>query len=433
MQVSLENTSNLERRMTVSLPAERLSGAIDTRLRNVAPTVNLKGFRRGKVPAKVIKQRYGAQIRNEAYGDLVRSSFDEAVREHNLTLAGSPSIKSEDGGEAGEIRYTATFEVVPDYGQIDVSTLQVDRETAKVEESDVDNMIETLRRQKHKWVPVERAAREGDLVTVETHAEVAGKRIPAEGVEPGKTVIGSGGLFPGVEAHLAGMSIGETRTVEVGFPMDWRVADMAGKMVAVTIKLLTVSEGSLPEVDAAFAKSFGIKGGKLDVFRKEVRANLERELRGNLMLRLRAEVTRKLVAAYSHVELPPRLVEAEARGLLRNAQQQARERGQPVDGLGHEQFMTVARNRIAAALLVGEIARQNDLQLDPALLRETMQLIASTYEDPQQVIDLYRNDPQMMANLRNRVMEEQVIDWIAERAKHSEVVLGFAEAMRPPA
>lgn len=433
MQVSLENTSNLERRMTVSLPAERLSGAIDSRLRNVAPTVNLKGFRRGKVPAKVIKQRYGAQIRNEAYGDLIRSSFDEAIRQENLTIAGTPNIQSQAEGEGGEIRYTATFEVVPDFGKIDVTALQVDRDTAKVEESDVDNMIETLRQQRHKWVPVERPAQAGDLVTVETHAEVAGTRIPAEGVESGTTVIGSGGLFPGVEANLVGMAIGEVRTVEVGFPMDWRVAEMAGKMVAVTIRMLSVSAGSLPELDAAFAKTFGIKGGKLDVFRKEVRANLERELRGNLMVRLRAEVARKLIAAYSHVELPPRLIEAEAAGLLRSAQQQARERKQSADGLNRDMFMVPARNRIAAALLVGEIARQNDIQLDPALLRETMQLIASTYEDPQQVIDLYRNDPQMMANLRNRVMEEQVIDWIAERANHTEVVLSFAEAMRPPA
>ncbi len=431
MQVSLENTSNLERRMTVALPAERLAGAIDSRLRNVAKTVNLKGFRRGKVPAKVIQQRFGPQIRNEAYGELVRASFDEAVRQESLKIAGSPNIQTQADGDGGEIRYTATFEVVPDFGTIDIEALQIDRETSKVEESDVDTMIETLRQQRHKWEEVARPAQAGDLISVETFTTVPGKRIPAEGVETGTTVIGSGAMFPGVEVHLAGLSKGDERTVDVGFPIDWRVADLAGQMASVTIKVISVSESHLPEVDVTFAKSFGIKGGKLDVFRKEVRANLERELRGNLMTRLRAEVARKLIAAYSHVELPPRLIEAEAHGLVRMAQQQAKERGQSSSSLTHQQFMVPARNRIAAALLVGEIARQNDLKLDPALLRETMQLIASTYEDPQQVIDLYRNDPQMMANLRNRVMEEQVIDWIAERANATEIALSFTEAMRP--
>jgi len=431
MQVSLENTSNLERRMTVSLPAERLTGAIDTRLRKVAKTVNLKGFRRGKVPAKVIQQRFGPQIRQEAYSDLVRASFDEALRQESLKLAGSPNIQAQADGEGGEIRYSATFEVVPDFGAIDITALQVDRETSKIEDSDVDTMIETLRQQRHKWEEVSRPGQVGDLISVETFATVPGKRIPAEGTENGATIIGSGGMFPGVEEHLAGLSKGDERTVDVGFPMDWRVADLAGQMASVTIKVLNVSESNLPVVDEAFAKSFGIKGGKLDVFRKEVRANLERELRGNLMTRLRAEVARKLINAYSHVELPPRLTEAEANGLVRMAQQQAKEKGQSSTSLSSQQFMVPARNRIAAALLVAEIARQNDLQLDPALLRETMQLIASTYEDPQQVIDLYRNDPQMMANLRNRVMEEQVIDWIAERANHTEVVLSFTEAMRP--
>lgn len=433
MQVSLENTANLERRLTVSLPAERLEDVVGNRLRELARTANIKGFRKGKVPTKVIEQRFGAQVRNEAYGELVRQSLGEAIRQQDLKLAGNPEIKAEEEGEGGEIRYTATFEVVPDFGQVDPAKLQIERVTSSIEESDIDTMIETLRQQRRQWENVERAAEPGDMVQVETFAETESARVPAEGVERGNTVIGSNVMFPALESRLAGMKAGDETQVEVTFPDNWRVAELAGKPAKVTLKVNKVASAKLPEVDEAFIKSFGIKSGKLEVFRKEVRANLERELRGNLMQRLRAEVASKLVAAYKDVELPPRLIEAEARSMAANASQQARQQGQANAKFEAGQFMDAARNRVAAALLVGEVARQNDLKLDNKRLTETLQLIASTYEDPDQVVELYRNDANLMSGLRNRVMEEQVIDWIAERAQATEKAMGFAELMRPAA
>jgi trigger factor len=192
-----------------------------------------------------------------------------------------------------------------------------------------------------------------------------------------------------------------------------------------------VAESFVPEIDEAFIRSFGVRSGKMEVFRKEVRANLERELRGTLMNRLRAEVASRLVNTYGNVEMPPRLVEFEARQLARTTAEQARQQGQVNVVESPEPFMIPARQRVAAGLIVGEIARRNDLVLDPARVRETMQLIASTYEDPSQVIELYRNDPNLMRGLQTRVMEEQVIDWIAERANASEKVMSFAEVMRP--
>ena len=432
MQVSLENTANLERRLTVSLPAERLDGVVGERLRELARTANIKGFRKGKVPTKVIEQRFGPQVRNEAYGELIRDSFGEAVRQQNLQIAGSPEIKAEPA-EGGEIRFTATFEVVPDFGAVDPKQLKIVRATATIEDADIDGMIETLRQQRRGWDPVERAAEVGDLVMVETFAVADGARFPAEGVDRGATVLGSNVMFPQLEGKLAGMKAGDEQAVDVDFPADWRVADLAGKSAKVTLKVTKVSAPRLPEVDEAFIKSFGIKSGKLDQFRKEVRANLERELRGNLMQRLRAEVAEKLVAAYASVELPPRLVEAEARQMAQVAEQQARQQGQAGAKIGHEQFLSAARNRVAAGLLVGEVARQNGLKLDGKRLNETLQLIASTYEDPQQVIELYRNDPNLMSSLRGRVMEEQVIDWIAERADATEKAMSFSELMRPAA
>ena len=433
MQVSLENTANLERRLTVSLPAERLEGVVGNRLRELARTANIKGFRKGKVPTKVIEQRFGPQVRNEAFGELVRESLGEAIRQQNLQVAGNPEVKAESAGEGGEIRYTATFEVVPDFGKIDPAALKIVRTTSSIEESDIDTMIETLRQQRRTWEAVERAAEAGDLVQVETFATTADERVPAEGAERGATVVGSNVMYPELEVRLAGMKAGDEAEVEVTFPENWRVAALAGKAAKVSLKVLKVSAPKLPEVDEAFIKSFGIKGGKLEQFRKEVRANLERELKGNLMARLRAEVASKLVAAFAEVELPPRLIEAEARGMAANATQQARQQGNPNARFEAAQFMDAAKNRVAAALLVGEVARQNELKLDGKRVTETLQLIASTYEDPDQVVELYRNDPNLMANLRNRVMEEQVIDWIAERADATEQSMSFTELMRPAA
>lgn len=433
MQVSLENTANLERRLTVSLPADRLEGVIGTRLRELARTANIKGFRKGKVPTKVIEQRFGAQVRNDAFGELVRESLGEAIRQQDLKLAGNPDIKAEPAGDNGEIRYTATFEIVPDFGAIDPAKLEIERVNSSIEESDIDAMIETLRQQRRQWENVDRAAEPGDMVQVETYAQTATERVPAEGAERGATVIGSNVMYPELESRLAGMKVGDEAQVEVTFPENWRVAALAGQAAKVTLKVNKVAAAKLPEVDEAFIKSFGIKSGKLEVFRKEVRSNLERELKGNLMQRLRAEVASKLVAAYKDVELPPRLIEAEARSMAATATQQARQQGQANLGFEPAQFTDAARNRVAAALLVGEVARQNELRLDNKRLTETLQLIASTYEDPAQVVELYRSDANLMSGLRNRVMEEQVIDWIAERAQSNEKTMSFAELMRPAA
>ena len=433
MQVSLENTANLERRLTVSLPAERLEGAVGKRLQEIGRTANIKGFRRGKVPAKVIEQRFGAQVRNEAYGDLIRESLGEAIAKENLRMAGNPDVKAEPAGDAGEIRYSATFEVVPDFGKVDPAQLKIVRATASIGEADIDGMIETLRQQRRTWDAVERAAEPGDLVTVETFAVTAAGRYPAEGADRGATVLGSNVMYPELESQLAGMKAGEQREVDITFPANWRVAELANQAAKVTLAVTKVSAPNLPAVDEAFVKSFGIKSGKVDQFRQEVRSNLERELKGNLMQRLRAEVAEKLVAAFASVELPPRLIQSEARQMVAAAEQQARQQGQPNARFEAEAFMPAARNRVAAGLLVGEVARQNNLKLDPARLNETLQLIASTYEDPQQVIELYRNDPNLMSSLRGRVMEEQVIDWIAERAEATEKAMTFAELMRPAA
>ena len=428
MQVSVESVGNLERRVILSLPTGDVEAQVGGRLREIARSARIKGFRPGKVPASVVEQRYGQQVRAEILDDLLRRGLDQAVRENALRVAGAPEIRRDEAAGEGELKFVAALELVPEFGELDMAKLQVVRHTAEVTEADIGRMLENLRQQRASWTRVERAAQAGDLADLETASTVDGQRMPAEGFEKTSTVLGSAALYPEVEAAIVGMLPGEEKTIDVTLPADWHVPQFAGKTITSTFRLVGLAEQVLPEVDAAFIRSFGVKSGDLAQFRAEIRSNLERELKGALMNRLRREVGDQLVAAYGHVELPPRLVEQEAQALLANAAEQARRQGQALTA-GIEAFRDAARKRVLVGLLVAEVARRNELRLDPARLNETLRLIASTYEQPQQVIELYRNDPQLLQGLQNRVMEEQVIDWIAERAQHTEQALSFQDAI----
>ena len=430
MQVSVENLSKLERKLTVSVPSERLDDNVRARLRELGQNVRLKGFRPGKVPAKVIEQRYGRQVRSEAMGELIRQSFAEAVQQEKLRPAVAPSIETTGTPEGGAIRYTATFEVMPEIGKIDVSGLHIVKPTSSVADADIDQMIETLRLQRRSWNPVERAAQAGDMVMFESSATNDTGRIPAEGVERAGTILGTNALFAEFEQQLIGVKTGDEREFDIAVPADYRVAALAGKQTKFSVKIARVSEAALPPIDASFIQSFGIASGDLAQFRTEVRANLERELKGVLMARLKSDVVEKLVAAHGEIEFPARMIEAEARGLARQAEQQAKSQGNKDAKVSHEGLLPVAKKRVAAAMLLGELAHQNNIRLDNARLGEMLSTIASTYEEPQQVIDLYRNDPQLMQGLQSRVIEDQVIDWIAEHSDLATQELSFAEVMR---
>ena len=325
MQVSVESTGNLERRINFSLPAEQLESSISGRLREIARTARIKGFRPGKVPARVIEQRFGEQVKAEVMGGLVRQTLDSAIREHDLRVAGVPSI---DRAGEGELDFVATVEVVPDFGDIDVAKLTVVRNTAEVADADIDQMVENLRLQRRTWSKVERAAGAGDLVAGALWTQLEDFRQPAEGAEQFSTAIGSGQLLPALENALAGLEPGVESVIDVTFPEAWRQPQLAGKTAQVHVTLAQVSEPVLPQVDAAFIRSFGVKSGDADKFREDIRANLERELKGALMNRLRREVGEQLTATWAHVELPPRLVENEARSMLAQQVEQIRRSGQ---------------------------------------------------------------------------------------------------------
>lgn len=433
MQVSVENVGTLERKLTVSVPSARLETTIKSRLRELSRSVRLKGFRPGKIPEKVIEQRYGRQVRSEALSELIRDSFNEAVKQENLRPAVQPSIETSGQPVDGELKYVATFEVMPEIGSIDVSGLKIVKPVAEVSDADIDRMIETLRLQRRTWNNVERAAQDGDLVMFESAATTATGRVPADGVERSGTILGSNALFAQLEQKLVGLSTGDERELDVTFPAEYRVPALAGQSAKMQVKIARVSEASIPELNDEFMQQFGIGEGGLARFRTEVRANLERELKAALMARLKGDVVEKLVDAHNTLEFPKRMVDAEARGLVQQAQQQAQQQGQPAPSITPESVRPVAQRRVAAAVLLGELARQNDIRLDPARVQDMLATIASTYEEPEQVVELYRNDPQLMDGLRSRVVEDQVIDWIADHAEAATTTLSFDEVMRPGA
>lgn len=427
MQVSVENVGKLGRKLTVKFPAERLDAQVSQRITEMGRTVRIKGFRPGKVPTNVIKQRFGAQVRGEALSELIGSTLREAVEQEKLQPIANPSVDTTGNPEGGEIAYTATFEVMPEFPVVDVAALEIARPKAEVKDADIDKMIETLRTQRRSFDEVSRASTEGDFVMFEYAAEAGDYRFPAEGLERAGSVLGSGTLFKALDEALTGRTAGEDLVQDVAFPEDFRNPELAGKTAKVTFKIVKVQEPNLPAVDDAFVQLFGVADGSIESFRKEVRANLERELKATVMARLKGEVAEKLADAFPDLDVPELMADAEARSLASGNLP----RGQEPSPEMVAEAKPFARKRVVAALLMGEIARKHEIRLDRKRANDTLFAIASTYEEPEKVIELYGSDPQLMSGLQNRVMEDQVAEWVADNAKTTDQELSFDEVMRP--
>ncbi|OOG37028.1 trigger factor [Rhodanobacter sp. C05] len=427
MQVSVENIGTLERKLTVKFPAERFETQVSARIAEMGRTVRLKGFRPGKVPTTVITQRFGAQVRGEVLSDLIGSTLREAVEQEKLQPIANPAINTTGRPENGEIAYTATFEIMPEFPAVDVAALEITRPVAVVADADIDKMLETLRQQRRSFEEVERASVEGDFVMFEYAAEAGDYRFPSEGLERAGSVLGSGTLFKALDEALSGRKADDSFDAEIAFPEDFRNDQLAGKTAKVSFKIIKVQEPKLPELDGEFAKLFGIEDGDLDNFRKEVRANLERELKAALMARLKSEVAEKLADTHGELDVPKLMVQSEARNMAVGSVPQGQ---QPPPQL-IDAAMPIARKRVIAGLLMGEIARKQEIKIDRKRIAEQLAAIASTYEEPEKVIELYNGDPQLMSGLQNRVMEDQVAEWVAEHAKTTNLDLSFDDVMRP--
>lgn len=429
MQVQLETLGKLGRKLTVKFPAEQFESRVRERLNEMSRSARLKGFRPGKVPVKVIEQRYGAQIRGEAMSDLVDSTFREAVQQEKLQPVAMPDIDTDGRAHDGEIAYTATFEVMPELPAIDVSGLAVERVTAQVGDADIDKMIETLRQQRRNFEAVERAAEIGDMVIFDYAAQTGDYRYPEQGRERAGSVLGSGTLFAAFDEALRGHKAGgEEFAAAIAFPVEFRNPQLAGKLVQVDVHVEKVQAARVPELDAAFIRGFGIHDGAIDSFRKEVRANLERELASALSMRLRNEVASKLTAAYPDIDVPQVLIDAEAQRLVR-ASMPNLVPDAPLPPEAASAAQPAARQRVIAGLLMREVARVNAIHVDNRRVAASIATIASTYEEPEKVIELYNSDPQMMEAVRTSVLEEQVAEWVAEHAATIERQLSFDEVM----
>ncbi|MDZ7804276.1 trigger factor [Thiohalophilus sp.] len=431
MQVSVEATGGLERRMTVNVDEEQIASAVDDRLKNMTHTVKLKGFRKGKVPFKVVKQHYGKQVRDEVVGEVVQSTFYEAVSQEKLQPAGNPNFDDLKNEPGQGLAYTATFEIYPDVELAPMAEQTVEKPVAEIGEADIDKMIETIRKQNVSWQPVEREAKEGDRITLDFKGMVDGEAFEGGSGEGMQVELGAGRMIPGFEDGLMGGKAGEDRTLNVTFPDNYHVETLAGKAAVFETHINSVEEAVLPEVDAEFAKKLGVESGDLSEMRNEVRANMQRELDDRLRARLKDAVIETLLAA-NPIDVPKSLVENEERTLLQQMLQNLASQGmqqQDLSGLNPEMFREQAEKRVTLGLIMSEIVKANDLKVEPEQVKARIQAIAAPYEHPEEVVKWYQSDRQRLSEIESLVFEDQVVDWVVDQAKVVEKPVSFDEIM----
>ena len=426
MQVSLENTGALERRLTVEIPEEQIQQVVDTRLKDLSKKVKIKGFRPGRVPMSVVRQRYGLQVRYEVSNETMQQSLQQAIRDQKLRPASMPRMDEEPQGvEKGNLRFTAIVEVFPEIGPLDIPGIELEVPQAEVSDEDVEAMLQTLREQRRRWKPVERTPQEGDHVLFEYVAQTEEGRVPAEGQQRLAVVIGSSG-FEQMEGALSGMNAGDEKQAKIEFPETFRVPELAGKEATVDLTVTTVSESEIPEIDEDFIRSFGVEDASLETLKKEIRANLERELKQARTSIVKVLIIDALTKARPDVEVPGSMVRQEAASLAaRVASQEGRESTDDEAAA----FMGKATERVRGGLLMGEIARQASIRTNAAKVRQAIETVAQTYEDPTEVVQLYYSNQQLMSQVENAVLEDQVVDWVLENAKVSPREMKFQEVI----
>jgi trigger factor len=428
MQVSVESTGSLERRMTVQVPEERVNTEVQNRLARLARTTRVKGFRPGKVPMKVIEQQYGTQVREEVIGDVVQSTWYEAVTKENLRPAGMPTIEPKNVAPGAALEYVATFEVFPEIKLAPVEDAKAERVSAQVTDEDVERVIENLRKQRTQWETVERAAASGDRVTIDFTGTIDGQPFKGNEGKNVPVVLGSGSMIPGFEEGLTGAKAGDERTIDVTFPENYGYKEIAGKAAQFAIKVHQVEEAHLPEVDDEFAKGFGIAEGGPDALRAEVRKNMERELEQALKAANKQAVMDKLVEI-NPVDVPKALVESESRALVDQMRQNMHvPKGKSMD-LDPAMFEPQARRRVTLGLILSELIKSNDIKATPEAVRGQVEKLAASYEHPEEVINWYYSDKRRLSEVESLVLEDQVVEWVLEKSGASTVERSFDEVM----
>jgi len=429
MQVNVEAAEGLVRRLSIAVPAAEIDSEVERRLKDMGRRVRLNGFRPGKAPMPIVRQRFLAQIREEVVSEVLGRSYGQAVKEQNLRPAGSPQIESLQNEPGKDLTFVAAVEVYPEFEIGDLSKIEIERPVAVVTDADIDEMIETLRKQRAEWKPVQREAKEGDRVTVDFEGRLDGESFDGGKGEGMLVVLGEGRILKDFEKGLMGVKADEEREIEVTFPEDYHIENLRGKTAVFTVKVTDVSERILPEVDDEFAKSFNVD--TVDALREEVKKNMERELRRAIRRQVKNAVMEGL-AKVTEVDLPNALVEEESRRIRDNFVQQMRGQGN-TNTIDPSLFKDEAERRVRLGLIVAELVKSADIRLDEERLEAFIDDIAAVYDEPEQVKRHYKASEELMMNARIVVIEDQVVDYVIEKAKVTDKPMSFKDVMNPSA
>lgn len=435
MQVSIETTSGLERRLTVGVPAARVDSEVDVRLQKAAKNVKLDGFRPGKVPMRVLRQRFGPGVRQEVLGEVVSQSFQEAVMQEKLRPAGQPSIEPRNMDAGKDVEYIATFEVFPEIAIADMNAMEVERPVASVASEDVDNMIEVFRKQQGGWKEVERAAATGDKVNIDYVGTRDGEAFEGGSAEGSDLELGSGSMIPGFESGIEGMKAGEEKTLELSFPEDYQKEDLQGAAVEFKITVNTVTEQHLAELNEELYANYGVEEGGVEQFRTEIEENMARELKNAIRGKVKQQVMDSVLSAHESLEVPKALISQETGNMRAQMFQQFGGAGAADANLDlesllpDEMFSDQAMRRVKLGLILAELVQKLELKPDADKVRETIEEMASTYQDPEEVINHYYGDQQQLASVESMVLEEQVVEKLLENANIVESECTYQEAL----
>lgn len=425
MQVSVEAGEGLERKLTVQVPAETVELEVNNRLNSIKNTVRVDGFRPGKVPLKVIKQKYSGTILQEVAGELMQRTFREALTQENLNPAGDPRIEAKDLLLGQVMEYTATFEVYPEVVLAPIADLSIEKLDASVEDADVDNMIDVLRKQKMDWSEVDRVSANEDRISMDFVGSVDGEKFDGGSANDMPMVLGAGQMIPGFEENLTGLKAGEETTFKVPFPDDYAAKDLAGKEAEFAVTVKKVEEPKLPEINEEFAKAFGVESGDTEQLKTEIKANMERELAKRLSSLLKGKVMDALVSA-NPVDVPSATVTQEAEALKKQTEAQ-----QPGNNLPVDVFMNDAKRRVQLGMLLAEVAKVSALNIDADMIKARIEDMAKDYDDPDEFVRYYMGNQEMLNGVKTLVMEDMVVDWIIEQATVTTESSNFDAVMNP--
>ena len=431
MQVSVETTEGLERKLTIAIPGDRVDTAVNARLQEAAQTIRLNGFRQGKVPLKVVKNKFGKGVRQEVVGELMNQTYFEAIAQESLKPAGQPRIEPTSMDEGKDVEFVAVFEVYPEIELPDFAAIKAERLVAEVTDDDIDEMIETLRKQRQTWVPVERAAADGDMVNIDYVGKKEGEEFQGGKAAGQNLVLGSERMIPGFEDGVIGKSAGEDFTLQLKFPDDYHSEELAGAEVEFELTLNAVSEQSLPEVNEDFFKSFGVEEGGMEAFREEVSNNMQREMKNASRNKLKTTLMDALISDLE-VAIPAALMSNEIHQLKhQTVQQMGGGQGFDPHSMPDDLFREQAKRRVTLGLILGEVISQQSIQADAEKVRDAVEEIAATYESPEEVVKWYYSNEEQLQGIESSVIEDQVFDYIIEQAQVSDKEVSYQDVIKP--